>query len=290
MENRQPVPALKAPTSLHVEVNEPQVAVSVNSVEKEYQRQGSPGKFLALGPVSFSIKQGEFFTVVGPSGCGKSTLFDLIAGLATPTNGTVVFNGTIINGKVPDGIGAIFQEDASFPWLTVEDNIAFGLRCKSIDEVEVRNRVEYALDFMGLQDFRKAYPKHLSGGMKQRVCIARTLVERPKMILMDEPFAALDQQTRLLMGDELLRIWRETGATIFFITHSLDEAAMLSSRVGVMSARPGRFIDFVETGWPDSHNSEIISSAAFGEITSRLWKLLRNETKRSLTDKMGRPV
>ena len=182
--------------------------------------------------------QGEFFSVVGPSGCGKSTLLDVLAGLSPPSAGTAMFEGRPIRG-VPDGVGVVFQEDASFPWLTVERNIGFGLRQAGVEAGEARRRVDHAIGFMGLRDFRGAYPVQLSGGMRQRVCIARTLVLQPRLILLDEPFGALDQQTRLLMGDELLRLWRETKATVLLITHSIDEAAMLSDRIGVMSARPG---------------------------------------------------
>ena len=194
----------------------------------------------ALGPLDLDLRRGEFFSVVGPSGCGKSTLMDVIAGLSPPTEGTITFEDRPVAGEVPDGIGAVFQEDASFPWLTVRDNIAFGLRRAGVDAAEIARRVDYVIGFMGLREFATAYPAQLSGGMRQRVCIARTLVLQPRLILLDEPFGALDQQTRLLMGDEVLRLWRETGATVMLITHALDEAAMLSDRVGVMSARPGR--------------------------------------------------
>jgi len=138
------------------------------------------------------------------------------------------------------------------------------------------------IGFIGLKDFTAAYPAQLSGGMRQRVCIARTLVLQPRLILLDEPFGALDQQTRLLMGDELLRLWRETGATILLITHALDEAAMLSDRVGVMSARPGRFIDVITTGWPRERDSAIVADPAFGAVTARLWSLLRSESLKAI--------
>jgi len=231
----------------------------------------------ALGPVDLDLYRGEFFAVVGPSGCGKSTLLDVLAGLSPPTEGAATFEGKPING-VPDGIGVVFQEDASFPWLAVRDNVAFGLRRAGVDEAEIGKRVDYAIGFMGLRDFERAYPAQLSGGMRQRVCIARTLVLQPRLILLDEPFGALDQQTRLLMGDELLRLWRETGATVLLITHALDEAAMLSDRVGVMSARPGRFIDIVETQWPRDRDSRIVSDPRFGGVTARLWDKLRVES------------
>jgi NitT/TauT family transport system ATP-binding protein len=236
----------------------------------------------ALGPVDLDLRRGEFFAVVGPSGCGKSTLLEVLAGLQRPTAGTVLFEGRPVSGEVPDGIGVVFQEDASFPWLTVWDNTAFGLRRSGVDAAEIRRRVDDALAFMGLMDFARAYPAQLSGGMRQRVCIARTLVLQPHLILLDEPFGALDAQTRLLMGDEVLRLWRRTDATVLLITHALDEAAMLSDRIGAMSARPGRFLDIVVTGWPRERDSKIVGDPAFGEITGRLWDNLRGESMKSL--------
>ncbi|WID94527.1 ABC transporter ATP-binding protein [Bosea vestrisii] len=230
----------------------------------------------ALGPIDLDLAKGEFFSVVGPSGCGKSTLLDILAGLSEPQAGTAEFEGKPIRG-VPDGVGVVFQEDASFPWLSVRDNVAFGLRRAGVDPAEIARRVDYAVGFMGLKDFAGSYPAQLSGGMRQRVCIARTLVLQPRLILLDEPFGALDQQTRLLMGDELLRLWRETSATVLLITHALDEAAMLSDRVGVMSTRPGTFIDFVETGWERDRDSRVVSTPHFGDITARLWEKLRIE-------------
>jgi NitT/TauT family transport system ATP-binding protein len=242
-----------------------------------------PGKpaVHALGPVDLELERGEFFAVVGPSGCGKSTLLDLMAGLSFPSAGEVIFESQPVKG-VPAGIGVVFQEDASFPWLTVHDNIAFGLRQAGASGSDVAAQVGYAIEFMGLKEFARAYPAQLSGGMRQRVCIARTLVLKPRLILLDEPFGALDQQTRLLMGDELLRLWRETGATVLLITHALDEATMLADRVGVMSARPGRFLDIIATSWPRERDSTIVSSESFGRLTSRIWTLLRGESIRAL--------
>src|SRR6185503_19687135 len=180
-------------------------------------------------------------------------------------SGEVFFEEKQVQG-VPDGIGVVFQEDASFPWLTVHDNIAFGLRRTGAPEAEVAAQVGYAIEFMGLKEFARAYPAQLSGGMRQRVCIARTLVLKPRLILLDEPFGALDQQTRLLMGDELLRLWRETGATGVLITHALDEATMLADRVGVMSARPGRFLEVIATGWPRERDSTLVATESFGRL------------------------
>jgi NitT/TauT family transport system ATP-binding protein len=253
--------------------------VSLSEVVRRYD---GPPAVQALGPIDLEIRRGEFFSIVGPSGCGKSTLLDVISGLVRPTGGGVHFEGKELRGQVPDGIGVVFQEDSSMPWLSVRDNVAFGLRTSGLSTKEVAARVDHAISFMGLAQFAGHYPAQLSGGMRQRVCIARTLVLRPRLILLDEPFGALDQQTRLLMGDELLRLWRESGATVLLITHALDEAAMLSDRVGVMSARPGRFIDMVETEWPRDRDSRVISDAKFGALTARLWSSLREESLKTL--------
>jgi NitT/TauT family transport system ATP-binding protein len=236
----------------------------------------------ALDNVNLALTRGEFFGVIGPSGCGKSTLLEIAAGLLSPTEGRVLFEGEEVRGEVPPSIGIVFQDDASFPWLSVWDNVAFGLRREGVDAAEIRRRVDYAVGFMGLVSFSRHFPAQLSGGMRQRVCIARTLVLQPRLILLDEPFGALDQQTRLLMGEELLRLWRETGATVLLITHSLDEAAMLSDRVGIMSARPGRFIETLTTGWPRERDSNIVSDRAFGDLTSAMWSRLRTESMRSM--------
>src|SRR5215831_17197691 len=256
--------------------------ISLRGVTKVFPGHDGHPDVHALGPVDLDIAKGEFFTVVGPSGCGKSTLLDVLSGLAPVTSGTATFDEEPLVGQVPDGIGAVFQQDASFFWLNVWDNVAFGLRRRGVAAGEIAGRVDQALAFMGLTGFARAYPAQLSGGMRQRVCIARTLVLAPKVLLLDEPFGALDQQTRLLMGDELLRIWRETGATVVLITHALDEAAMLSDRVAVMSARPGRFIDIVTTGWPRTRDSRIVSDARFGAVTARLWEKLRGESLRAM--------
>ena len=258
------------------------VHARLRGVTRVYPGRAGGPEVHALGPIDMDLRQGEFFSVVGPSGCGKSTLLDVLSGLAPPTEGSVEFEGARIAGQVPDGVGVVFQEDASFPWLSVEDNVAFGLRREGVDAAETRRRVDFALGFMGLRDFRRAYPSQLSGGMRQRVCIARTLVMQPRLILLDEPFGALDQQTRLLMGDELLRLWRETGATVMLITHALDEANLLSDRIGVMSARPGRFIEIVETGWDRARDSSLAERPEFGAVTSRLWTRLRGESLRAL--------
>ncbi|SHN87040.1 ABC transporter ATP-binding protein [Bradyrhizobium erythrophlei] len=256
------------------------IHVALRDVTKTFQSK--LGSIDALGPVDLELRQGEFFAVVGPSGCGKSTLLDIMAALAPPSSGTVIFENRPIGASVPDGIGVVFQENACFPWLNVADNITFGLRRQPIEQTEIERRLQYALQLMGLNDFARAFPAQLSGGMRQRVCIARTLVMQPRLILLDEPFGALDQQTRLLMGDELLRIWRATNATVLLITHALDEAAMLADRVAVMSARPGRIMEVIETGWARDRDSRIVSAPEFGAITGRLWALLRTQSLQAL--------
>jgi NitT/TauT family transport system ATP-binding protein len=257
-----------------------QAHAALRGVTCVYHSQGR--SLHALGPVDLYLAKGEFFSIVGPSGCGKSTLLDILAGLNPPQAGTAHFEGQPVLG-VPDGVGVVFQEDASFPWLNVRDNVAFGLRRAGVEPAEIKRRVDYAIGFMGLKDFAAAYPAQLSGGMRQRVCIARTLVLQPRLIMLDEPFGALDQQTRLIMGDELLRLWRETSATILLITHALDEAAMLSDRVGVMSTRPGTFIDIIETGWDRNRDSRVVSTPHFGDITARLWEKLRVEALKMMS-------
>jgi NitT/TauT family transport system ATP-binding protein len=249
---------------------------------RERSNGARPGSLHALGPLDLDLRRGEFFAMVGPSGCGKSTLLELLAGLATTSDGTIMFEDQPVRGMVPDGVGVVFQEDASIPWLTVFDNIAFGLRRTRLTGHERNARVGDALRIMGLHEFAGSYPAQLSGGMRQRVCIARTLVTRPRLVLLDEPFGALDQQTRLLMGEELLKLWRETGATVFLITHALDEAAMLADRIGVMSARPGRLLTVIETNWPRERDSRVVEEAAFGAITAQLWQHLRAESLKSI--------
>jgi NitT/TauT family transport system ATP-binding protein len=259
-----------------------EVHVEAKGVTRVYAGSGKTSGVQALTATDLRLRRGEFYSIIGPSGCGKSTLLDLVAGLSRPTTGEILFEGRPLDGQVPDGIGVVFQEDASFPWLNVAENIVFGLRRAGTDAAEVARRLDHALKLMGLADFAQAYPAQLSGGMRQRVCIARTLVTQPRLILLDEPFGALDAQTRLIMGDELLKVWRETSATVLLITHALDESAMLSDRIGIMSARPGHIIEEVETGWPRERDSRIAADPAFGDITTRLWSVLREESLKTI--------
>ena len=245
----------------------------LESIGHEYRTGSSPVR--ALQDITLDIRPGEVFSVVGPSGCGKSTLLDVLAGLTRPTDGRIDWAG---DPPQAGDVGVVFQEDACFPWLSVVGNIAFPLRRKGVASDEVAQRVADAMRMVGLEQFDRHFPAQLSGGMRQRVCIARALVTRPRLLLLDEPFAALDSQTRLLMGEEVLEIWRNSGLTVVLITHSLDEAAMLSDRVGVMSARPGCFLDIIETGWPAERDSRIAETDAYGQLVARIWSKLRTES------------
>jgi len=251
------------------------------SVEQLSLTYSSPGQAdtHAFGPVSFSVAPGEFVSIVGPSGCGKSSLLECVSGLMRPTRGNVSLNGQSIRDEVPAEVGMVFQQDASFPWLTVADNIAFGMRYgpQTIPAERIRFRVEEALEQVGLTEFANHYPSQLSGGMRQRVSMARTLVMRPQLLLLDEPFAALDPQTRLLMGEELLQLWRQSRASVLLITHSLEEAVMLSDRVLVMSARPGLLRHELVIGWSRDRHTDVISHPNFPVHVNALWAVLRDE-------------
>ncbi len=225
----------------------------------------------ALHDVSFSIPEGQFVSLVGPSGCGKSTLLQILAGLARSTSGAVFLEGKPLVEPQPGKIAMVFQDATLLPWKTSFDNVLFPLEIQGVAREERRARAAAMLDLVGLTEFGERYPHELSGGMKQRVAIARGLAQNPRIILMDEPFGALDEQTRLKMGRELLRIWERTRKTIFMITHSLTEAIYLSDVVLVMSARPGRIVDVIPVDLPRPREYDVIGSAAFGALRNRIW-------------------
>jgi len=238
------LPVAGWPTSDVSEIRKLQVAVegetpkvALNDITLEYKANGSP--LLALDRINLQVKAGEFLCIVGPSGCGKSTLLHLIAGLQQPSSGTVLIDGEPIHGPGTDRI-LIFQELGLFPWLTVADNVEFGLKMKGIPTAERKRKAGYYLRLVQLSQFADSYIHQLSGGMRQRVALARALATEPDVLLMDEPFAALDAQTRDLLHDELERIWAQTGRTIIFVTHNVREAARLGDRVAVFTFRPGR--------------------------------------------------
>jgi len=227
----------------------------------------------ALRDISLSIRDNEFICFIGPSGCGKTTLLRIIAGLDEPSSGGVYLNGELIKGPGPER-GMVFQEYSLFPWRTVLDNVAFGLELKGVSKDARHEKSRQYLRMVGLERFEERYPHELSGGMKQRVAIARALVNDPHALLMDEPFGALDAQTRNIMQSELLRIWEEEKKTIVFVTHSVDEAIYLADRIVIMSARPGRLKDIIEVNIPRPRNR---TSLEVNRIRDRILCDLRSE-------------
>ena len=245
------------------------------------------GAVKALSATNQRLEPGTFTALVGPSGCGKSTLLDIIAGLNTGNNGQVLINGNPIKGPRRD-TGVIFQEAAVLPWRTVLENAAFALE---VQKVPVKKRKEIAEDVLrrvGLSDFIGHYPHQLSGGMRQRVAIARVLSTDPDLILADEPFGALDEQTRVVLGLELLRVVRETNATVLFVTHSIQEAILLSDRVLVMSARPGNILLDVSVGLPSEREPSLLGSSAATRLVEQIWSLLKSEAERALVEQGAR--
>ena len=248
-------------------------AIEIRDVGQVFRTAGA--EVVALSQVSLEIKPGRFVVLVGPSGCGKSTLLMMLAGLRQQTSGSILINGTPITKPDPDRVGVVFQEASLFPWLTAEENVEFPLALRGVAKAERRAKAQDALKLVGLEGFGKRHPHELSGGMKQRVSIARGLVQDPPVLLMDEPFAALDEQTRMTMGDELLRIWAATGKTIVFVTHSLTEAVYLADEVVVMSARPGRVVDHLQVSLPRPRTYEMLSGDVFGALRDRIWRHIR---------------
>ncbi len=244
-------------------------AISVRAATKIYDT--TRGSTVSLERVSLEIARGEFITLVGPSGCGKSTMLNLIAGLLMPTSGDVVVDGRRVTGPGPDR-GVIFQQYALFPWLTAQQNVEFGLRLQKLGRQEREERAHHYLRLVGLQDFGHALPKELSGGMKQRCAIARAYAVNPSLLLMDEPFGALDALTRVQMQDELLGTWQQERKTVVFITHDVDEAVYLASRVVVMSPRPGRISEIIDVPLPYPRNEDLRLSPEFAEIRARVWR------------------
>lgn len=231
-------------------------------------------EFTAIENVNLTIEKGEFISIVGPSGCGKSTLLDIIAGLAQPNKGEIYIDNKLITGPALDR-GIVLQGYALFPWRTVRHNVEFGLEIKGVPKQQRKEISQKFIELVDLKGFEDRYPYELSGGMKQRVAIARALAYDPEVLLMDEPFAAVDAQTRESLQDELMRIWEETHKTIIFVTHSIEEAVLLSDRVAVMSANPGSIREIVKINLPRPRRAgDVRSSADFSWISRKVWELL----------------
>lgn len=249
--------------------------ISIESLSKTYN-EGTRQAVEALRDVDLTVEDGEFVTIVGPSGCGKSTLMEIVAGLVPKSDGSVRIGGKEVTGPRQE-TGVVFQEYSLFPWRTVIRNAAFGLEVMGVGTDDRLDRAREMLELVGLSGFEDAYPEELSGGMQQRVAIARTLAADPDILLMDEPFGALDEQTRMYMGEELLRIWGETEKTVVFITHSLQESVLLSDRVVVLSDRPGEIRDIVEIDLERPRDTDIIGTEAFNSAQSKIWELIKAE-------------
>ena len=241
------------------------------------------GPLTAVDNVSFEVRQGEFLSVIGPSGCGKSTLFNVIGGLLSSHEGIVSVAGETISGP-HKSIGMVFQEESTFPWRTVTDNVAFPLELVGMSKAKRVERARHFISLVGLDGFENRYPGELSGGMRQRVSLARTLASEPQILLMDEPFAALDEQTRLLLGDKVLQIQQQLKQTTLLITHNITEAVQMSDRILVMTYRPGKLKRVVEINLPRPRTSEIVGSEAFGRYVAQIWNDLREEANRGMRD------
>jgi NitT/TauT family transport system ATP-binding protein len=253
--------------------------LAVDNITKRFETP--EGVVTAVDGVSLSVAPGEFVGIIGPSGCGKSTLFNIIGGLLDDYDGTVKVAGDLVRGPHP-AIGMIFQEESTFPWRTVIDNVAFPLEIAGLAKRERYERAKHFVSLVGLDGFERRYPAELSGGMRQRVSMARTLAAEPKIMLMDEPFASLDEQTRLLLGDKVLQIQQQLKQTTLLITHNITEAVQLSDRILVMTYRPGKLKRMVKLDLPRPRTSEIVSSEAFGRYVAQIWSDLREEASRGL--------
>jgi NitT/TauT family transport system ATP-binding protein len=245
------------------------------------------GPVIAVDRVSFAVGHGELVSLIGPSGCGKSTIFNMIGGLTPMSEGRVMVDGGAVSGPHP-AIGMVFQEESTFPWRTVLENVAFPLEIQGMPRKERIERAMRFIEIVGLDGFQRRYPSELSGGMRQRVSIARALGFSPKILLMDEPFASLDEQTRLLLGDKVLELQQQLSQTILLITHNITEAVQLSDRILVMSYRPGRIKRVVEIDLPRPRTSAIVSSDAFGRYVAEIWGDLREEASRGMRTQEGR--
>ena len=245
---------------------------------------GGPGALRALDDISLVMAEGELVSIIGPSGCGKSTFLNIVGGLAAPYEGEVRVAGERVEDP-PRAIGMVFQEESTFPWRTVLGNVAFGLEMRGVGREERLARARATVEMVGLAGFDDRYPAELSGGMKQRVAIARALVMEPRILLMDEPFGALDEQTRILLGEELLRLRDRLAQTILFVTHNINEAVQLSDRVVVMTARPGRVKKVFEIDLPRPRDSTVIASDRFGRLVGQVWSTLREESLRGFRER-----
>lgn len=257
-------------------------AIEVQQLSQAFGAVGDPRRVVALEEASLDIPRGELLCLIGPSGCGKSTLLNCIAGLAKPSAGKVLIDGTPVRGPLPKKVAFVFQESALFPWRTIFENILVGLAFQGVGRAERVERAREALAAVKLEQFAEHYPRQLSGGMKQRAQLARALALQTDILLMDEPFAALDEQTRMVLGEDLSVLLARTGKTIVFVTHSLVEAVFLADRVAVFSARPGRIKTILNVDEPHPRRREFMTSDKLTRMRNDLYELLHDEVRRTM--------
>ncbi|MGH3757521.1 ABC transporter ATP-binding protein [Actinophytocola sp.] len=255
----------------------------IDGVSKTFDLRGG-GSTHALETIDASVGQGRFVSIVGPSGCGKSTLLNIVAGLVKPSTGTASVDGELVRGP-RRSIGVVFQEDSTLPWRTVVDNVRLGLEVEGLPKAKQLSRAKEMIDLVGLTGFEHAYPRELSGGMRQRVAIARTLALDPSVLLMDEPFGALDPQTRLMIGVELLRMWQSTSKTVLFVTHDIQEAVLLSQEVWVMSYRPATISERLPVPFDYPRGPELVSTEEYQRLNARIWTVMRKESQRAFDER-----
>ena len=259
----------------------PEAAVELRGVSKEFVARDR--RVLALQDIDLSIAHNEFAAILGPSGCGKSTLLNMVAGFDRPSGGQVRVSGAPVEAPDPSR-GVVFQEAALFPWYTVWGNVTFGPRTMGVPAAQYRPKIEAYIDQVGLRGFERHYPAELSGGMKQRVGIARVLVMEPEVLLMDEPFGSLDAQTRLLMQELLLSVWERHHQTVLFVTHDIEEALLIADSVSVMTARPGRIKKRLVVNLPRPRSVEVTTSPVFNELKRQVLALIREESLRAASE------
>lgn len=261
-----------------------EVAIHISGVSHQFGEQGHDQYVRALCDTSLEIFRGELLCLIGPSGCGKSTLLNIIGGLLEPSAGTVEVGGARVCGPLPHEIAFVFQDNALFPWSTVIDNVKLGMLFQGVPRGEHGQRAKKSLEAVGLGDFANHYPRQLSGGMRQRAALARALSLDTGILLMDEPFGALDEQTRMILGEDLSVLLARTGKTIVFVTHSLGEAVFLADRIAVFSARPGTIKRVIEVDEPHPRNPEFMTSEKFTRVRNEIYGLLHDEIRKALAE------
>jgi NitT/TauT family transport system ATP-binding protein len=276
-----------APPSLKAALAGSTVAISVRNVTQRYGEPNAAGAVLALDDVSLDIARGEFLTLLGPSGCGKSTLLSIIGGLLAPTEGMVTVRDHVVRGPLPDKIAFVFQESTLFPWYSVAENFAVAFKYQGIARAEWRDRTMAALTSVGMTGFADHYPNQLSVGMRQRVNLARGIATGTDILLMDEPFAALDEQSRMVLGEDLSTLLAETRKTIVFVTHSLAEAVFLSDRIALMTARPGRIKKIIAIDEPHPRLPQFMLEPRFSEWRNECYAVLREEIRQAMAAQSG---